>query len=107
MFNDYVDERILAQTVVDESLRLRMRATLDAVRHNIGGGTRMYSALQHALTSVEYANENIETWVVCLTDGCSGDSHELVRPHLERSRENVHLIIVGVNLCFEYEALMQ
>ena len=64
MFDDYVDERIPAQTVVDESLRLRMRATLDAVRHNICGGTRMYSALQHMLASVDYANETIEI-VLC------------------------------------------
>lgn len=64
MFDDYVDERILARTVVDESRRLRMRATLDAARRNIGGGNRMYSAWQHALAYVDYANENIETWVV-------------------------------------------
>jgi hypothetical protein len=61
MFDGYVDERIPTQTVVDELLWLRMMATLDAVGHNFGGGTSMYSALQHALASVEYAKDNIET----------------------------------------------
>ena len=67
----------------------------------------MFAALQHAFALIGDAQDSIETWVVCLTDGASPDSDALVRPYLELSPENVHLIIVGVNLHPSLESHMR
>lgn len=67
----------------------------------------MYGALRDAFASIAVADARLETWVVCLTDGASGDREDLLRPYLENSRENVHLTIVGVNLHPQIETHMQ
>jgi len=35
---------------------------------------------------------------VCLSDGQSADSDDFVRPYLQPSRRDIHLVVVGVNL---------
>jgi hypothetical protein len=108
MFDHGIDEQIPVQIVVDESHRSRMRAALNSVRYPACvGGTAMYSALRHAFASVSCADESVETWIVCLTDGASADSPDIVRPYLQQSPENVHLIIVGVNLFTTLESHMR
>jgi hypothetical protein len=67
----------------------------------------MYAALQYAFEAVANDGAQLETWVVCLTDGASADSDEALRPWVEQSRENVHLIVIGVNLASQFEQYMQ
>ena len=67
----------------------------------------MFGALQYAFASVASTDGGIETWVVCLTDGASADSDDVLRPWLDQSRDNVHLTVVGVNLSRNYESYMR
>ena len=46
MFNHTVDVSIPLQPVFDEACRIRMRQTLDSVRHHADGGTAMYTAVE-------------------------------------------------------------
>jgi hypothetical protein len=107
MFDQEVYVHIPVQSVADDDHRLRLRHALDQVRHNAGGGTYMFAALQHAFASIASTDGSIETWVVCLTDGAAQDSDEELRLCLDQSRDNVHLTIVGVNLSRDYESYMR
>ena len=44
---------------------------------------------------------------MCLTDGQSADSDDFVRPYLQQSRRDIHLVVVGVNLTEQLESQMQ
>jgi len=107
MFNHEVDVRIPVQAIVDGNHRQRLRQMLDQVRYPADGGTSMFAALQHSFASIANADARLETWVVCLTDGASCDSDDVLRPYLEHSRENVHLIVIGINLRPQIESHMR
>lgn len=104
MFDHQVYAHIPVQSIADDDHRLRLRHSLDQIRHNAGGGTCMFAALQHAFASIAATDGRIETWVVCLTDGDAQDSDEELRLCLDQSRDNVHLTIVGVKLSRDYES---
>ena len=66
----------------------------------------MFSALTAVIDKVERA-EPVPTWIVCLTDGDSEDSDDRLRQQLPRSRHNLNLVVVGVNLLEDYEERMR
>ena len=66
----------------------------------------MYLALRQTLDMVRNSRDNKgerETWIVCLTDGQSADSADLVRHSVQQSSADTHLVVIGVNLSREYE----
>jgi hypothetical protein len=68
-----------------------------------GGGTNMYSALCAGTTALMNKDNNVETWIVCLTDGASADNDLLFRQIFPNTPIHYHLIIVGVNLSWNLE----
>ena len=72
---------------------------MHAARHNPRGSTNVFTALSRA---VDLLGSNIDadgdTWIVCLTDGQSWDSNEHLRQQLQNSSNNLHIVLIGVNL---------
>ena len=94
------------QLVSDENCRRNFRATMDNARHIKGGGTSMYSAINYVLHFVSTNRKNLETWIVCLTDGESGDSNTQCITSVQQSPSNVHIIVIGVGLNIGYHSSM-
>jgi hypothetical protein len=67
------------------------------------GGTAMYQALSNVLHSLSGRDQSIESWVVCLTDGQTGDQDTFFRPQLMATPVNLHVVVVGINLHQNYE----
>ncbi|CAB9513447.1 protein ligase RNF213 [Seminavis robusta] len=108
LFNQNTSIQVPIQVVTDEHHKAELRNSLDCVRFSAGGGTRMYPALQYAVEDCQRTHdEDMETWIICLTDGCTGGTDETFRPCLENSCDNVHVILIGVNLPLQYGQRMQ
>ncbi len=103
-FADHMYIPIPPQMVSDEFHKAQLRQHLCDIRCT-DGGTRMYAALQYAVSSM-LVSEDQESWIVCLTDGETSGSDHRLRETLSRSRSNLHLVVIGVNLCSSYEDQM-
>lgn len=91
--------QVALQRVEDEQHKLELRNTVNNSRWGNWGGTNMYTAINYALTSIEANNiDDAETWIVCLTDGCSADHSSIVESRLRNSSDKLHIILIGVNL---------
>ena len=67
----------------------------------------MYAALSHAVDSIN-VDDNEESWIICLTDGHSSPSHyDYLKAQLQNSSDNLHIILVGVNLDTRYGQEME
>lgn len=55
----------------------------------------MFSALSHAIELLGRNGDNdLDTWIVCLTDGESGEaSYERLQDQLQNSPDNLHIIL--------------
>jgi len=106
-FSCYPRIRVPLQRVVDEQHKLLLRNTVNNSRHGNWGGTNMYTAINYALTSIEAYMGEAETWIVCLTDGCSCDHSSIVESRLRNSSDKLHIILVGVNLPMNLYGPMQ
>jgi len=73
------------------------------------GGTNMYSALRRVLESVcnSTRGQNGDVWILCLTDGVTADSHDIIREQLRHSPDNLHVILIGVGLEDRYHQAMR
>jgi len=59
----------------------------------------MYSALNSAVLSTQGSLSNdVETWIICLTDGESHDNRTYCENALQQSSDNLHIIVIGVGL---------
>ena len=63
----------------------------------------MYQALSRAVDLIDDGSSQSDAWIVCLTDGASADSDDLIRRKWARSPKNHNLIVVGVNLKADIE----
>lgn len=65
----------------------------------------MYVALSNVLRTLSARDPQVESWIVCLTDGVS-DSNDFdnFRGQLMATPTNLHVISVGINLSAAYEA---
>ena len=107
MFDHQALVEITPQEVADESSKVRLRSLLDAVRQPTDmGGTNLYAGLSYAINAIKH-NQTMESWIICLTDGCSADSPDLIRGTWSRTSVNAHLVVVGVNLLPSYESTMR
>lgn len=107
MFDHEVLVEVTPQEVSDEPSKVRLRSLLDAVREPTEmGGTNLYAGLSFAINAIQH-DPTLESWIICLTDGCSADSPELIRGTWSRSSVNAHLVVVGVNLPPSYESTMK
>lgn len=100
MFNNQCSSIIELQQIKDDRHKNTLRERIDSVRNSASGGTRLYGALRSVLSSLAQGNSpNIEeTWIICLTDGESQDSSDLIKKELQESSDNLHIVIIGVNL---------
>ena len=87
-FDDRVRTQIPLQSVRDESHKQELRATLTNARNGRWGGTMMYTALLEALNSLNRCDKSVETWIVALTDGQSGDNDGMIRNALRDSSDS-------------------
>jgi hypothetical protein len=72
-----------------------------------GQGTNMYTALRETLLLIQHRSMDLETWIICLTDGESGDDpHVLIRT-LGTTPTNIHFVSIGVNLNSQYEQQLE
>ena len=79
--------------------RPRINDIIDTCLQPREGGTNLWGALQQILNN--FVNAQGETWIVCLTDGESADSHaafvaDFCNPISQKP--NTHLILIGVGL---------
>ena len=63
----------------------------------------MYSALSYAIDAIDVGSLQSDAWIICLTDGASADSEGLIVQKWSLSPQNLHLIVVGVNLASSIE----
>ena len=101
-FNHMFEELIPLHQVQDENQRHRLRNTMHAARNNPCGSTEMYKALSHTIDSLRRCSgSGGDAYIVCLTDGQSFDNDN-IKADLERqlrdSPNNLHVILIGVNL---------
>ena len=107
MFDHQALVEITPQEVADESSKVRLRSLLDAVRQPTDmGGTNLYAALSYAINAIKH-DQAVESWIVCLTDGCSDDSPDLIRSIWSCSSVNAHLVVIGVDLPSCHESTMR
>jgi uncharacterized protein YegL len=100
---------VVPLTTLDAAQRPSIRETINRCRH-VEGGTQLYAALSVVLDCIVQSrhhdgNEN-ESWIVCLTDGCSSGHPGEVLPNLRRELD-VNLIIIGVSLARDYVPTMR
>ncbi|CAB9513446.1 protein ligase RNF213 (Partial), partial [Seminavis robusta] len=105
LFSNATRTVVPMQEVGDSNHKSYLRKSLHSCRNQVGGGTCMYRALQDTLMDCEQTPD-VETWIICLTDGCSGDNDTTFRPLLERSSDNLNVILIGVNLPSSYQSQM-
>lgn len=100
LFDHNVHEVVPLQLVQSDTQKANLRQNIDLVRHSADGGTSMYTALKHVLVSLENETEKdiAETWIITLTDGASADNPSVMIKELQRSSEDTHVVIIGVNL---------
>jgi hypothetical protein len=67
----------------------------------------MYQALSYVLQSLSGRDQSFESWVVCLTDGQTGDQDNLFRPQLMATPMNLHIVVVGINLHRNYKQYLR
>lgn len=96
---------VQSQQVTGELHKVSLRNDLHLI-HHYGGGTNMYAALQFAVNSVLDSQE-LESWIVCLTDGMTADSDCQLRHMLSHYHSHLHLVVIGVNLDSSYETQMR
>lgn len=108
LFDHMNDFRIPLQPINCEDEILSVRNQLNQCRH-IGGGTSMYSALLSSLQVLARNEAEVDsTWIVCLTDGVSDNKQfEELRISLSQSSSDLHVIMIGVNLHYNYSQQMQ
>ena len=53
----------------------------------------MCTALRYTIHSSNPTGDGLETWIVCPADGQSAGSDDLVRPYLQPSRHDIHLVV--------------
>jgi hypothetical protein len=99
--------RVPLQYILDENQKSNVRMRLNESRWGNWGGTSMYTAVSKALDFIESMKEGMETWIVCLTDGASADHSSIIESRLRYSSENLHIILIGVNLCQQLHGAMQ
>jgi hypothetical protein len=108
LFNEETSMVIPIQVVRDEDDKAALRQTLISVRfQEPERGTEMYPALQRVVEDAQRTHREYETWIVTLTDGCTEGDDSAFRQCLERSLDNLHVILIGVNLPPAYEAQMR
>ena len=107
MFDHNVSVLVAPHKVVNETTMADACLRLDNARFpDEMGGTMMYTGLGYAINAVQQ-EPSMESWIICLTDGCSADSCDLIRHAWTSSAPNTHLVIVGVNLPPAYEETMR
>ena len=88
------------QEVTEENINT-LRNTLSMCQ-NTGGGTEMFRALYKTLSRLP-TSYTYDSWIVCLTDGQSGDE---CRKEFQQdfcvSPSNLHMMIIGISLRAEY-----
>ena len=99
--------RVPLQQISNERQKQNLRTDISKARNGHWGGTNMYTALSAGLDSIDGTGFDCETWIICLTDGESTDSFTLVRDRLRHSPNNVHIIVIGVNLDFQLHQQMR
>ncbi|KAL7555253.1 hypothetical protein ACHAWF_018911 [Thalassiosira exigua] len=99
-FNHQYEVLIPLQQVENDDQRGRLRNAMVAARNNPRGSTHMYTALSQAVDSLSRNSDVVagDSWIVCLTDGQSWDSNAHLVHQLQNSADNLHIIVVGVNL---------
>ena len=107
MFDDLVETVVQTQAIRDEAHKSELRRDMDSMRDQSRNGTYMYLALAAALHSASNSHQEIETWIICLTDGQTADKDATFRPNLQRSCANIHVVLVGVGLQPAYETKMR
>jgi von Willebrand factor type A domain len=108
MFDDSTTEVIPLQQVADDRNKAHLRTLLDGVRYDIRGGTSMYRALLGTVISAESRDRDMDTWVVCLTDGCSDSiSYPQLQLRLQQSSDKLRILLIGINLPAQYENEMR
>jgi hypothetical protein len=96
-------ETLVALQHVEGGRRGTIRTAINQGRQIRGGGTQMYSGIEAAISAA--ATES-ESWIICLTDGCSGGTPEAVEQRLAAT-PNIHLIIIGIGLSHDYVPTME
>jgi hypothetical protein len=97
-FDNSTRVQVPLQRVCDENHKIVLKTELNHARNGRWGGTRMYRALDKALDAIEEISDDVEIWIICLTDGESSDGSTLVESRLRDSRGNVNVILIGVDL---------
>jgi hypothetical protein len=90
--------RVPLQLVTSDTHKASVRHQVDQARWGTWGGTNMYTSLSYALDLLDVMNNDVETWVVCLTDGESFDHSSIIESRLQNSSDKLHVILIGVNL---------
>ena len=109
LFDHDVDEVIPFQTIENDQDLISVRREITNLTMGPDGGTNMYSALRRVLESVcnSTRGQNGDVWILCLTDGESADSHDIIREQLRHSPDNLHVILIGVGLDDRYHQAMR
>jgi hypothetical protein len=100
MFDHEVEEAVPLQRIESEQDLARLGRNMTNLRIEKWGGTNMYSALHRVLDSLDNrtVGESEDVWIICLTDGASADKPTLIREQLRNTPDNLHMILIGVNL---------
>ena len=95
------------QNVSDDRQKDQLKHVLRTSEMN-EGGTSMFRALHYVLKMLETSSQELDTWIVCLTDGDS-DNHEQneFRMALCASSLKLNLSIIGVDLHETYQDYLQ
>jgi von Willebrand factor type A domain len=96
----------LPVSVVTDSNRDDLRKTMQSLRF-YGGGTNMYDAMCAALDLLQTRKRDIETWIICLTDGRSSGGPRKLKQTLASTPTNIHIVTIGINLDSHYEKNLQ
>ena len=109
MFSHELHEIIPLQPVADEDKKSELRQVFRQVQVTLDGGTAMYTALQRVISEANASGDDLETWIVCLTDGASTDKHIIgnVSRSLVESPDSLNIIVVGINLGSSVEEEMR
>jgi hypothetical protein len=99
--------KVPLQCIRDDDHKFNLKEKLDCARNGNWGGTYMYKALDTALSVIMDVPDDVEIWIICLTDGESSDDSSIVESRLCASRDNVHVILIGVDLCGSLYGPMQ
>ena len=105
-FNDSTRKLINLQQIKDQIHLDNLLPQFNNARNITRGGTRMYRSLARVIRRLSHSESNLETWIICLTDGISQDNRFVIKHDLVRSPENLHIILVGVSLPEKYQTDM-